>query len=244
MDQPLTRTTIPFAFPGLPNVGVAFTTALTGNVSHAVGDDPRGVEASRAALRQELGFRSWHSLRQVHGVGMVFDAPASPVGEASSLEADGQATDKPGRALVVKTADCQPILLAHESGKYVAGLHVGWRGNVQEFPQLGVRAFCERYSLRPEELLAVRGPSLGPGASEFTNFELEFGERFRAFHDPATSSVNLWRLAQAQLEQAGLRPERIFGLDLCTFDLPLFFSYRRDRNLGRQASLIWIKQQP
>ncbi|MFP5240276.1 MAG: polyphenol oxidase family protein [Acidobacteriota bacterium] len=242
MAHPIIHTTIPFAFPGLPQVGVAFTTALTGNISHAVGDDPEEVDAAREALGEALGFDTWHSLKQVHGVDMAFDAPESPLGEPSAVVADGQATDQPGRALVVKTADCQPILLAHESGKYVAGLHVGWRGNVLEFPQAGVKAFCERYGLRPQELLAVRGPSLGPGASEFTNFEMEFGERFRPFHDPASSRVNLWRLAAAQLDDAGLLPERIFGLDLCTFDLPLFFSYRREKNLGRQASLIWIRK--
>ena len=190
MAHPMTQTVIPFAFPGLPQVGVAFTTVRTGNVSHAVGGDPAQVEASRIALKQGLGFGSWHSLRQVHGVGMAYDAPASPVGQPSGVEADGQATDKPGRALVIKTADCQPLLLAHESGRYVAGLHVGWRGNVQEFPQIGVRAFCERYGLKPGELFAVRGPSLGPGASEFTNFDMEFGDRFRDFFDPVSRRVS------------------------------------------------------
>jgi YfiH family protein len=173
---------------------------------------------------------------------MAFEPEGVALDERSSLEADGSATSIPGQALVIKTADCQPILLAHESGKYVAALHVGWRGNVLEFPQKGVALFCERYGLAPDELMAVRGPSLGPGESEFTNFEMEFGDRFRDFFDPATRTVNLWRLTVAQLRQVGLRRERIFSLDLCTASLPVFHSYRRDKaNSGRQASLIWIR---
>jgi YfiH family protein len=239
-------TSIPFSFPSLPSVRAVFTTAASGpekgNIAYNVAKDPEAVLANRQSLRDRLGFSSWHSLRQVHGTDMAFEPEPVALVERSSLEADGLATSVAGQALVIKTADCQPILIAHESGKYVAALHVGWRGNVLEFPQKAVASFCERYGLAPEELLAVRGPSMGPGESEFTNFEMEFGDRFRDFFDPATQTVNLWRLTVAQLRQAGLRRERIFSLDLCTVSLPEFHSYRRDKaNSGRQASLIWIR---
>ena len=235
---------IPFSFPGLPGVRAVFTTAACGagrgNISHAAGPDSRAVSENREALRRELGFAEWCSLKQVHGADMAFDPPCVAPPERSATVADGSATDTPGRALEVKTADCQPVLLAHGSGRYVAALHVGWRGNVLEFPQKGVAAFCGRYGLDPADVMAVRGPSLGPGASEFTNFDMEFGDRFREFHDPASRTVHLWRLTAAQLCEAGLRPERIFGLDLCTVSLTLFHSYRRDKALAdRQAGIIW-----
>lgn len=238
--------TIPFRFPGLPGVRAAFTTAVGGvdggNIAHSAGGDPAAVRANRESLKRNLGFDTWHSLKQVHGADMAFEPEAVPLDAPSTVVADGSATSRAGQALVIKTADCQPILIAHESGKYVAALHAGWRGNVLEFPQKGVAAFCQRYGLEPGELMAVRGPSLGPSASEFTNFEMEFGDRFRVFYDPSTRTVNLWRLAVAQLMEAGIRRERIFGLDLCTFTLREFHSYRRDKaGSGRQASLIWME---
>ena len=98
-----------------------------------------------------------------------------------------------------------------------------------------------RYGLAPEEFLAVRGPSLGPGAAQFIRFEEEFGEAFRPYFDYRTQRLDLWRLTRDQLTTAGLRRDRIYSLDLCTHDLPEFFSYRRDKSTGRQASLIWIK---
>jgi len=238
-------TVIPFAFPGVQNVRVAFTTALggadRGNISYSVPGDPAAVYANRISLQERLGFAGWCSLKQIHGDRMVFDPQPVAPQDSPATEADGSATSIPGRALAVTTADCQPILLAHESGRFVAGLHVGWRGNVLEFPQKGVAAFCAHYGLKPREVLAVRGPSLGPADSQFTNFDTEFGERFREFFDPGNRTVNLWRLATAQLCSAGLLPERIFGLDLCTYSLTAFHSYRRDKAMsGRQASLIWI----
>ncbi|WP_045218030.1 polyphenol oxidase family protein [Desulfonatronum thioautotrophicum] len=246
-------TVIPFAFPGLPGVQAAFTTRLGGvgqppheqaNLSWEVGDENARVLANRQILQRRLGFTHWFETRQVHGVEMVIDPGPNDIGDVSlrpALEADGSATTRPGLALVIKTADCQPVLLAHRNGRHVAALHCGWRGNRNNFLQKGVATFCAAYDLRPEELLAVRGPSLGPGAAEFIHFEREWGAEFSAFFDRVARTMDLWRLTRAQLLASGLRPEHIFSLDLCTASLSeCFFSYRSAKHTGRQAGLIWI----
>ncbi len=257
MDQALAA--ISFTFPGVPGVRCAFGMRAMppvryasgcdepadpfcgGNISYRVGDDPERVTRTRRAFQKALGFSSWHSLAQVHGADMVFDPDRDTLTEASVTQADGQATSRPGAALVIKTADCQPILLAHASGRHVAALHAGWRGNVMGFPASGVAAFCARYGLSPADCLAVRGPSLGPAAAEFIHFEREFGLAFSPYFDEKTRTVDLWRLTRDQLVAAGLRPENIFGLDLCTAASTHFFSYRRARTTGRQAAFIWIE---
>lgn len=156
--------------------------------------------------------------------------------------ADGLATARVGDALVIKTADCQSILLAHESGKYIAALHAGWRGNRMNFPASAVRSFCAHYGVHPQELFAVRGPSLGPNAAEFIHFTTEWGDAWKRWYNNETKCMNLWALTRYQLENAGLLPERIYSLDLCTHTLTdQFFSYRRGA-AGRQASLIWIEK--
>jgi YfiH family protein len=231
---------IPFAFPDIPGVACAFGTGPD-TLAFAGAADPAAVIAARRALMDDLGFAVWHSLRQVHGVDLIFE-PEFETLERPSIEAgDGMTETRPGHALAIKTADCQPVLIAHASGRYVMALHVGWRGNVQDFCARAVRSFCVRYGLSPAELSAVRGPSLGPGESEFTAFAREFGEAFRPWYDYRTNRVDLWRLTRDQLIAAGLKRERIYALDLCTKTLPRFFSYRRDKSTGRQASLIWIK---
>ncbi len=242
---------IPFAFPGLPQVGCAFTTRLGGmsrtpfssaNLSHDVGDSPSSVAHNRENLARHIGVAGFCELRQVHGD--VIRAEPTPMSPANGgeLPGDGLFTSRPGAALVVKTADCQPLLLAHASGRHIMALHVGWRGNVLNLPGRGVASFCAAYGLDPAQVLAVRGPSLSPGASEFLNFEAEFGAPFREFYDPGTRTVDLWALTRSQLLAAGLKSAHIFGVDLCTKSLPeLFFSYRGEKTTGRQAGLIWIK---
>ena len=233
---------IPFRFPGLPQVGCAFTTIAAGSFaldSLSDGQARRHWAERRQTLLQKLGLERWTECRQVHGDRMLINPGATFPEEASWREADGHCTDETGLALAIKTADCQPILLAHRGGRHIAALHVGWRGNVLNFPASGVQAFCRAYGLDPKDVLAVRGPSLG--AAEFVNVEKEWPACFRPWFDAQSQTMDLWRLTRDQLLAAGLHPGNIFSLDLCTLSLPgLLFSHRRGDS-GRQAALIWLE---
>ena len=236
---------LPFRFPGIDNVHCAFGTRFAGNLSLDAPEAaaaPAATLARRRALPGLLNVEAVAETRQVHGTRTLFEPAAWSADASPVIEADGMATTRPGLALAVKTADCQPVLLAHASGRVAAALHVGWRGNRQNYPGRAVAELCDRYSLDPADLSAVRGPSLGPAAAEFTGFDSEWGEAFRPWFDAAARTMNLWRLTRDQLVSAGLRPDRVYGLDFCTVSLAdAFFSYRSDRNCGRQMSLIWLE---
>lgn len=233
---------LPFSFPGVKGVRCLFSAAGAGDMSLA-GDGAarKRAAANRRRFMRSAGFSFWAEAHQVHG-----DALLEARGGASATpegldQADGLYTLAPGVGLIIKTADCQPILIAREDGAAVAALHVGWRGNAIGFPGSAVRRLCAAFSCGPEELLAVRGPSLGPAAAEFVNFHAEWPGAFAPWFDAATKTVNLWALTRHQLETAGLRPDRVFSLDLCTRDMAeTFFSYRRG-DAARQVSAIWLE---
>lgn len=235
---------IPFAFPGLPGVGCFFSSADAGNMSLFTSDTEREkaqVIKNRKTLLEHLHIDQWVELRQVHKDTLLEEPAPTSLEQDSTLEADASCTRQKGLALAIKTADCQPILLTTVQGTAIAALHVGWRGNVINFPASGLHRFCERYGVTAKDVMAVRGPSLGPGASEFVNFEQEWSTDFLPWFNSESRLMNLWELSRHQLLAAGLRPEHIFSLDLCTYSLPdLFFSYRRGHS-GRQVSLIWIR---
>ena len=244
---------IAFHFPGLPQVGCAFQLrqdpvpelpASGGNISFAVrSDTAENVLAARRGLAARLHIERWAELRQVHGDGLLFDPEPVAVDAQPVAEGDGMATDRPDLPLCIKTADCQPILLAHADGRHIAALHVGWRGNRCGFPQSAVRRFCERYHLSPRDIMAVRGPSLGPARAEFIHFDTEWGEDFRPWFQPESRTVDLWGLTRHQLMEAGLLSRHIFGVDICTASNPrLCFSHRHHPASGRQASLIWRRE--
>lgn len=225
---------IPFRFPGVPYVRCAF--------------GGMGMTANRRALRDILGLAACMELTQVHGNAVLFDPvpiddDALPTHEPHA--ADGHATTLPSLGLMIKTADCQPILIAHRAGQHILALHTGWRGNTIDFPGTAVARFCDTYALHPRDLRAVRGPSLGHTASEFIHFDKEWGADFAAWFDAHSRTMDLWTLTRHQLRTAGLLESCIFGIDMCTHTMhEVFFSYRRNKTSERQASVIWIGESP
>jgi polyphenol oxidase len=238
-----------FYFPGTDNVKCAFGTRLGGvsegrfgsnNVSFEVGDHPENVLINREAIKKELEFNRLIELRQVHSSDLHFEVGGDFIA-GTEIEGDGAALSSPGASVMIKTADCQPVFMVHESGKYALGLHVGWRGNRDNFPGIGVKNFCDFYKISPKKVMVVRGPSLGPCCSRFDIFEEHWSPDFYRYYREKTRTMDLWSLTRDQLILSGIPRENIFSIDLCTRCLAgLFFSYRLDKKCGRQGSFIGL----
>lgn len=231
-----------FQFPELANVYCLFQgIPENSSAKNKAWGNPEESRVLRNELLEKyahLGLEAIASVHQVHGVDVVRKPKPMECGDPP--QADGMCDDRPGLGLLIKTADCQPLLLAHASGKYVMAIHSGWRANRAGFPKLAVEYFCAAYDILPADIFAVRGPSLCPRCSEFVNYEAEWGPDFEKWHDPESGCVNLWQMTRDQLCEAGLEESRIFGIDLCTAEnADQLFSYRKNRNCGRQASIIW-----
>lgn len=241
-----------FQFPGLEYIHCVFQgreqnwgeDPLAGNISFLQARDRAQADNARQSLRTKLseyGMREWRECHQVHGDKVLIEPSEDNVFAAP--EADGMMSAKTGCGLLIKTADCQPLLFASRSGKQIMAIHAGWRGNRINFPGKAVRAFCQQYRLSPRDVFVVRGPSLGPARAEFVNFDREWGPEFEKYFDRRTNCMNLWKLSRAQLVKAGVPQEQIYGIDICTASNDwLFFSYRKDKKCGRQASVIWMEK--
>ena len=209
------------------------------NLGQHVGDDPTSVLENRRRLAASLelgGEPRW--LEQVHGKRVVHLE-----GKAVPEPADAAVAGIPGEACVIMTADCLPVLFCDTRGARVAAAHAGWRGLAAGVLEAAVRAM----DMAPGELLAWMGPAIGPEA-------YEVGEEVRrAFLDHAPRAVaaftpgkgpgkwqcDLYMLARQRLEAAGVR--QIYGGGYCTHkERKRFFSFRRDGECGRMASLIWL----
>lgn len=250
-----------FSFPGIPNVRCAFGQRIGddpgGNISLLAGDRAKAIAARKSLLEAlaPLGLEDLAEVRQVHGCEIAANPEATGMAPDpdSLVEADGMMMEmsemsEAGRAanpgLLIKTADCQPILVAHKSGRRIMAIHAGWRGNRANFPGLAIERFCEACKILPRDLMAVRGPSLGPANAQFVNFATEWPEEFRPFLD-GRLCMDLWRLTRSQLEAAGIPARQVFGLDICTMEnAAQFFSFRRDKSPGRQGSVIWMANLP
>ena len=191
---------IPFCFPSLDKIFCIFTTNLMGDI---LKEDTKGI------LKREFSWRGIFEVNQEHKDKMIFfDSPAIPY----ELTADALATSLWGYPLLIKIADCQPLLIAHVSQQYIAAFHVGWRANRGGYIMKWVELFCDHYGVKPKDLFAVRGPSLSFHASEFKNFFTEWSEEYLVYYDATSKNVNLWEITKDQLVKSGLKEQNIFYL--------------------------------
>jgi YfiH family protein len=209
------------------------------NLADHVGDAPAAVASNRRRLEQLLQLPAaplW--LQQVHGTRVVDAASIR-----GAVQADAACTCQPGMVCAVLSADCLPLLLCDRTGTCVAAAHAGWRGLAAGIIEQTVMAMGRPGS----ELLAWLGPAIGPAAYRVGS---EVRDTFVA-HDPQAAvafsggpdgswQADLYRLARQRLAECGVHA--VSGGDHCTFTASeRFFSYRRDGETGRIASLIWLE---
>jgi YfiH family protein len=131
-------------------------------------DHPKNVvENRRRFVKAVVGQQEARlvTLRQTHtGVVRVVEASALPLETSEGkavLRGDASMTDVPGILLGAQVADCVPILVADPRRRAVAAFHAGWRGTLKRIAERGIGRMRLRYGSKPEDLLAVIGPSIG-----------------------------------------------------------------------------------
>jgi YfiH family protein len=212
------------------------------NLGDHVGDDPLAVAHNRADLQADLqlpGAPRW--LSQVHGSDVVHaDSLSAPV------QADATWSATPGVVCTVLTADCLPVLFCSRDGRQVAVAHAGWRGLCAGVLAQTADSFL-RAGIAPADILVWLGPAIGPAAYEV---DATVRDAFLR-NDPSLDvcfvstraghwSFNLCMAARALLAAQGITD--VSGGDLCTYADERFFSYRREPQCGRQATLVWLQE--
>lgn len=218
------------------------------NIASHVGDSITNVAANRAILRDQLELPSepyW--LNQTHStiaVELPYQYRAHPSGNIDSMiEADASYTHLINHVCVVMTADCLPLLIVDEEGTEVAAIHAGWRGLAG-----GIISNTIHELKNPADKLHVwLGPAIGAKSFEvgeevkqaFVERDKENEHAFVATK-PGKFVCDIYQLAKVELKKLGVT--HISGGEHCTvLQSDEFYSYRRDGQTGRMASLIWLK---
>jgi YfiH family protein len=228
------------------------------NLGMKSGDDLAAVAANRARLLKLAGVSEAAWLEQIHGAGIVRaeDVLAQAHANGTPTRADASVTDRPGTVCVVMVADCMPVLFCDEAGRAVGAAHAGWRGLAAGIVEQTAQRVAELAGVEAGALHAYLGPSIGPDAFEVgADVRDAFMNGVGAAQRDATANAfvehprnpgkylaDLPALARLRLQRLGVT--RIVGGDLCTVtQRERFYSYRRDRETGRMAALIWLDDQ-
>jgi len=234
----------------------AYVTLRTGGFSQAnyrgfnlathVDDNIEHVKLNRQLLQNELELPSapqW--LEQTHST-QVVELSNSFSGQI--IKADAAYTKLLDSVCVVMTADCLPLFLYHPEDKTVAVVHAGWRGLANGI----IEKTIKKMTSTPEKMQVWLGPAIGPEKFEvgeevrdiFCNVDTDAVECFKNSNLKNGKQhylADIYRLATRRLYNMGVIS--VSGGDYCTMsDEQQFFSYRRDGETGRMASLIWLSE--
>lgn len=218
------------------------------NLGSTVGDDIERVRENRrlALNAMELTTDSIFDVWQVHGVEVaITESPHLP--ESQHKQADTILTDKPGLILMMRFADCVPIMF-HDPVRKVVGIsHAGWMGTVRGAVSIAVEAMQTNFGSKPEDILATIGPSIGPdhyevGPDVIAQVRQAFGKEASSLVSTGTNSYqfNLWEANRYLLEKAGVRHIEIAGLCTACF-IEDWYSHRAEKGrTGRFGAIIGL----
>ncbi len=219
------------------------------NVGSTVGDNPAHVARNRLLMAEALAFDidQTCTVWQVHSNDtIVVSAPATGESLPPGIQAkaDGMVTDRPGLPLVMRFADCVPVMLYDPVRRVVGIAHAGWRGTVAGVGSGIVRTMQETYGCRVEDIQAGIGPSIGPecyevGPEVVAAFESAFGGLDGLVrYDGRAAYLNLWEANRRALIQAGVLQVEVAGICTAT-RTDEFFSHRAERGrTGRFGAVI------
>lgn len=205
------------------------------NLSNGLGDDPAavGTNLDRACAALSLPRAHLVSPNQRH------TANVRRVGAADRGRIwpnyDTLITDEPGVPLLLRFADCTPVLIYDPTHHALALVHSGWRGTVQAAAGAAVRALVREFASDPADMLAAIGPSIGPCCYEVGD---EVADAVAAAfdrpgellpqHNGGRRHFDLWAANRRWLAEAGVR--RIEVAAICTAcRTDEFYSHRAER---------------
>ena len=218
-------------------------------------DAPENIEENYRRMAEALGV-DVHSMvvsKQVHKTN-IRRVTEEDCGKGLFVprdydEIDGLITNCPNVTLVTKYADCVPLYFVDTINKAIGLTHSGWRGTVAKIGQITVEEMGSAFGSRPEDIVAVIGPSIckdcfeiGADVAEefikafpkhkeenilsYPEHPLQEGIHLR--EDSEKYHCDLWAANHSVLLQAGLKPEHIQISGVCTCcNSDLLFSHRR-----------------
>jgi len=180
-------------------------------------------------------------LKQVHGI-TIHRAAHS----ANGLEGDGwtMGPGDEGLCVAVYVADCMPLYLWTDDGKYAGVFHAGWRGMAAGMPAKAVAALVER-GAKASRLQAAFGPHISVNVYKVGK-ELENSFPESSFRRNGNETyLDLDADARRQLEAAGV-PSRMIGPAApCTLsNEDSYHSFRRQKDGARMLAFLSLDRLP
>lgn len=230
------------------------------NLGFNRGDSDENVHKNYEIIAEALGIEKSMMVAssQDHGVNVKrvtkLDAGHGIDKEKLWQSVDGLMTDEKGITLVIYTADCVPLYFYDKVKGAIALSHAGWRGTVNDMAGVTVRKMQEEFGSDPKDIKVAIGPSIckkcfeveSDCANEFLKLKFKYAKDTNSFVEDRKNGkfhVDLWRVNELFLMEAGIKKENIYKGSVCSMcESDLIFSHRATKGKrGSNAAFMCLK---
>lgn len=224
-----------------------FSDRTLGNIDFRFGSK-NGVINQRQKMAAFAGatLSDFYEMEQVHGsrVEVIKKKPK----KNTFPQTDALITNLKNVFLMVKTADCFPLLFFSPNRKVIAICHVGWRGAIEKIFLKTLLIMIDRFACQPAEMEIIIGPGIRKCCFKHKHLLQEKLPEWKEFIEEKEreKTLDMPAFIIHELKAVGIRKENIRDMKLCTVCDKHYFSHfrslRQNEPEGRFATIIGLKE--
>ena len=235
-----------------PKVFLAYSEVADGNIDARFSPPPT-VKANRKTLFKALGLNPYQIIegQQVHENRVLpLDAENIKMWHGQNVTGvDGFITNQTDIYLMLRLADCLPLVLIDPVKNAIGVVHVGWRGAVGHIHLKALELLTKKYGTDPHDVLAWFGPSALEChyVSPESPSQLEDNPGWKPFvkNSDKGYKVDIVGYVSSTFKDAGLLKKNQHFSNMCTIETPTLFSHQRSQSdkteEGRFALIASLK---
>ncbi len=215
------------------------------------------IKKNRKKLAQENNFdyNSITMVNQVHGDEIIIvkerDKGNSAYAKSNLIpKADAMVTELSNITLVIKTADCVPLLFYDPIKNIIAAAHAGWKGTASNISRKLINILKNKFSVNPASLIVAMAPSISG-----QNYDITYTKdnRIEIFQDLFKNNkkvihysnghiyLDLLEANRIQCINSNVKDSNIDISNICTFEnSKIWASYRAGCNIKNFQNWTYI----
>lgn len=193
-------------------------------------------------IKNKYNIKEYYELTQIHStITNIVDN-----NYINKTEGDALITNKVNTPLVIKTADCIPILLYDKENKVAAVIHSGWKGTLNNIVINTLNIMIDKYNSKKENISAYLYPSIRK-----CHFEVEsdvynmFKQKITNIDKYSTKKGIKYYIDLQQIVIDNLKDNNITNIydsNICTYcHHDIYHSYRYNHTDKRNYLLVMLK---
>lgn len=219
------------------NTSLPYRKIMADHTDFSIGDFV--ISKKRVVIAEQTHSNHVHVCREEDCGAGFDDHPQIP-------DCDAMVTNLTNQFLLIRTADCTPILLYDEATQSIGAVHSGREGTRKNIAGATVSTMSEHYSAQPKNIKAWIGA--GICKRHYQVDETTWQKIFESFKEqnillnfPDFPYLDIQHIILQQLRNAGLKIDNISRNIICTYESKDHFSYRRDGTRNRQINIIGMR---